>query len=52
MGRNVAPDLVIARLGTVAVAPHVGGLVLRLVRKQPAQEPLGAPTASSLVRTL
>jgi len=52
MGRNVAPDLVIARLGTVAIAPRVGGFVLRLVRKQLAQEPFGPPTARVLVRTL
>jgi hypothetical protein len=48
MGRDVALDLVVAGLGTLALAPSVGRFVPRLVGKQPTQEPLGPPTALPL----
>ena len=52
MGRDVALDLVVPRLGALALAPRVGGFVSRLVRKQAAQEPLGPPPARPLSSAL
>ena len=48
MGRDVALDLVVPRLGAVALAPCVGSLISRLVWEQAAQEPLGPPTTRPL----
>ena len=44
MRRDVTLELVVTRLGTVALAPCVAGFVPRLVGKQAAQQPLGPPT--------
>lgn len=52
MGRDVAPDLVVAGLGSLAVTPAVGGVIPRLVRQQPTKEPLGATAACLLVGAL
>jgi hypothetical protein len=52
MGRDVALDLVVAILSALALAPCVGGLVARLVGKQPTQETLGPPTTRALGRAL
>ena len=48
MGRDVALDLVVPRLGAVALAPCVGRLIPCLVREQAPQEPLGPPTTRLL----